>query len=438
MALSDRLSTLAHSVLDRASPGLPSGSVVVALSGGADSAVCAWVAVTAGRPVRALHVDHGLAASEDMAEAARRVAAILEIAIDEVVVDVGSGASAEGRARDVRYRALEEAVKPDESLISGHTADDQAETVLGHLLRGAGAGGLAGIPPRRGRWFRPLLGVTRSETRQLANELGLPYRDDPANLDPRHRRNRIRKDLVPYLEAEYNPALRRTLRRSAQLLADDDTELEKLAARVPIREEAGAFLLPAPLLATLPLAVASRAVRRGLRAARGPHAGLAYEVDAIIALTLSATGSVSLAGGVQATREGPWVALYGEPPAAPGPVSLNVPGSVEFGPWTITSENVEAAPVTVPGGLVSILDGDVVGTQLEIGTATPGERIDIDAGTKKVATVLSEAGVAPRLRPGWPIAFAHGMIAWIGGIRTAAWAARKPATESFVTLWMED
>lgn len=438
MALSDRLSTLAHSVLDRARPGLPNGSVVVALSGGADSAVCAWVAVTAGRPVRALHVEHGLPASADMAAAARRVAATLEIAIDEVVVDVGSGASAEGRARDARYRALEEAAKPDESLISGHTADDQAETVLGHLLRGAGAGGLAGIPPRRGRWFRPLLGVTRSETRQLADELGLPYRDDPANLDPRHRRNRIRTDLVPYLETEYNPALRKTLLRSAQLLADDDIELEKLAVKVPIREEAGAFLLPAPLLATLPLAVASRAVRRGLRAARGPHAGLADEVYAVVALTTSATGSVSLAGGLQATREGPWVALHGPTPATPGPAPLNVPGSVEFGPWTISADNVDVTPVTVPGGRVAVLDGDVVGARLEVRPAAPGERIDINAGTKKVATVLSEAGVAPRLRPGWPIAFAHGMIAWIGGIRTAAWAARMPATESFVTLRMED
>jgi tRNA(Ile)-lysidine synthetase-like protein len=191
-------------------------------------------------------------------------------------------------------------------------------------------------------------------------------------------------------------------------------------------------------LATLPLAVASRAVRRGLRAARGPHAGLADEVDAVVALTASETGSVSLAGGLQATREGPWVALHGEPPATPVPASLNVPGSLEFGPWTIMADKVEVSPVTLPGGRVAALDGDVVGSRLVVRTAGPGERVEINTGTKKVATVLSEAGIAPRLRPGWPIAVAHGMMAWIGGIRAAAWAARTPTTESFVTLWMED
>lgn len=438
MARPGGLSPLAQSVVDRAIPGLPDGGVVVALSGGADSAICAWVAVAAGHRVRAVHIDHGLPASTDMAAAARQVAAVLDVTLDEVVVEVGTGASFEGRAREARYRALEEAAKPGESLITGHTTDDQAETVLGHLLRGAGARGLSGIPAQRGRWFRPLLGVTRAEARELADELGLPYRDDPANLDSGHRRNRIRHDLVPYLEAEYNPSLRRTLRRSARLLAADDAELERAAASVPVREQAGAVLLPASLLATLPIPVASRAVRRGLRLARGPHAGLSDEVDQVVALAALARGSVSLAEGLQATREGPWVALHGEPLERPAAVLLPVPGSVEFGPWTIYTDMVDVAPMTLPGGRLAVLDGDAVGAELEVRTAEQGERIEIEGGTKKVATVLSEAGVPIRLRAGWPIAIAHGKMAWIGGIRTAAWAAGTSAAESFVILRMED
>lgn len=440
MALSGRLSPLAKSVLDRAE--VPDGPLVVALSGGADSAVCAWVAVAKGRQVRVVHVDHGQPASGAMAEAARDVAESLGIARDEVTVDLGSGGFTEGRARDARYAALEEAAKPDEVLMSGHTADDQAETVLGHLLRGAGTSGLAGIPQRRGRWCRPLLSVTRAEARTLADELGLPYRDDPANLDRSHRRNRIRNDLLPRLEAEYNPALREGLRRTAQLLRDDDAELERRAADVPLRQEAGTILIPAPLLATLPRSVASRAARRGLRQARGPHAGLADEVDAVVALAATSSGSVSLGDGLQATREGPWVALHGPALPAPRPVVLSIPGSVEFGPWKVHGDLAEVKPVTMPRGRVALLDRDAVGTEFEIRSATPGERIEINTGTntgtKKALTVLSEAGIAVRHRNSWPVALARGKMAWVGGIRTAAWAGARPSTVAYVTLLMEE
>ena len=148
---------LADSV--RARADLPPGSLLVALSGGADSAVLAWAAVAASDTVRAVFVDHRLDASDQLRAAATSIAAQLGITLDVVEAPIERTApSFEDAARAARYDALQAAAKPDELILTGHTADDQAETVLGHFLRGAGAAGLAGIPIRRGQIVRPLLG----------------------------------------------------------------------------------------------------------------------------------------------------------------------------------------------------------------------------------------------------------------------------------------
>src|SRR5665811_1184702 len=155
MVDSRRLSTLAGTVL--AKVRVPPSRCVVALSGGPDSAICAWVVVQAGVLVRALHVDHGLPGSPVVRGGAVAIAASLGIPLQIAEVTVGSGPSPEGLARTARYEALEASLDQDEVLLTGHTRADQAETILGNLLRGTGADGLAGIPRRRGRIVRPLL-----------------------------------------------------------------------------------------------------------------------------------------------------------------------------------------------------------------------------------------------------------------------------------------
>ncbi|HEX5672407.1 MAG TPA: tRNA lysidine(34) synthetase TilS, partial [Acidimicrobiia bacterium] len=201
-----RLNQLTESVKEAAD--FPPPPFVVALSGGADSAACAWIAALLG-PTRAIHVHHGLAASDLMAAAARSVAHALGIEVDVVHIEVVPWS--EGRARKLRYEALLGGLVEGEWVLTGHTADDQAETVFANLLRGAGVEGLTGIPSRRPPLARPLLGVDRSTTRELATLASLKWTDDPTNLDLGPLRNRLRLRLLPQMEAEYNLSFRQHL-----------------------------------------------------------------------------------------------------------------------------------------------------------------------------------------------------------------------------------
>lgn len=395
----------------REGAAVPPGPLVVALSGGADSAVCAWAARDAGSDMRAVFVDHGFAESSALAAAARGIAAHLDIELDEVSVVVPSGPSPEGQARLVRHAALEESLKPGEVLVSGHTADDQAETVLGNVIRGAGAAGLAGIPRRRGTWVRPLLSLPGEVVRAAADALGLPYMDDPANESIEPRRNQLRHEVLPLLRERFNPELTAALSRTAELAAADDEVLERRAAAVPLVSNPSVVKVPAAALLTAPVAVASRVARRAIRLARGTYAGDAVEVGAVMA---AATGaSTTIGGSVQVEREGPWVVLSSLSYAAAAPFELSVPGETSF--WAGTLIATEGRPAWRPlGPSVIVLDATA---PFVLRPAVPGDHIDIGSGHKKVITVLAEAGVPPRLRQHWPVITAGGTIVWVVGVR---------------------
>jgi tRNA(Ile)-lysidine synthase len=378
---------------------VPPGAITVALSGGADSAVLAW-AVAERDDVKTLTVDHGLAGSPPLVAAARQIAR--RLGLRHEVVAVTPRSLSEGDLRTVRLAALEAGSVG--WILTGHTADDQAETVLGNLLRGAGPGGLAGIPVRRGRFVRPLLDVRRQETRHLAAELDLPFADDPQNDDPGVRRNRIRGVTLPALTEEYNPRLTEALGRTAAVAAADDAALEQRAAAVPVRRDEEAVLIPASALVTLPAAVAARVVRRALRILLGEHAGDATAIAA--ALAAAAGGGVgTLRGGLDARREGPWLAIAGPPLPPPAAVTLSLTAPTRFGPWIIAPH---------PGGVMIPLTGPAV-----VRAVRPGDRIPMEAGSKLVSEALREAGIPPRLRGRWPVAEDHGRIAWLVGVRVA-------------------
>ena len=179
------------SLLERCN--FPQGNTVVdcAVSGGPDSLTLLILAVHQGLDVTAWHVDHGLregssAEGEKVAEAADRLGAKSNL----VTVSVTDGPNLEARARDARREAL------PKDVLTGHTADDQAETVLLNLLRGAGLPGTAGIgEPHR----RPLLGIRREETLWLCSHLGFEPIRDPMNEDPRFTRSRVRHEVIPLL-----------------------------------------------------------------------------------------------------------------------------------------------------------------------------------------------------------------------------------------------
>jgi tRNA(Ile)-lysidine synthase len=236
----------------------PPGTVVTcAVSGGADSLALLALAVAAGCRVTAAHVDHGLRpGSAAEAELVRRTAHDLGAGFVSLTARVTPGPNLEARARTARYAAL----PPD--VLTGHTADDQAETVLLNLMRGAGLDGLAGMAPAR----HPLLRLRRHETRQACAELGLIPLSDPSNDDPAFRRNRVRHELVPLLDSIAGRDVSAILARQAELLREEAALLDELAAALDPTDAAG--------LTAAPRALARRAVRAWL------GRGQAHPVDA--------------------------------------------------------------------------------------------------------------------------------------------------------------
>ncbi|MHA6512666.1 tRNA lysidine(34) synthetase TilS [Tessaracoccus sp. Z1128] len=275
---------------------LPTGPVTVGCSGGADSTALAlgaqWAAVRAGATIRVLVVDHGLqAGSRGVADAtvARLAAVGIDGAVESVTVPPPHAGGLEAAAREARLAALE---APGAPVLLGHTLDDQAETVLLGLLRGAGTRSLAGMAPVRGRFLRPLLGLRRSDTEQACREWGVDVWHDPMNQDPRFARVAVRgylRDLSAALGRDVGPALART----ATLARADADLLDQLAARAV--GERGT--LPVNDLDGLPDALRWRAIQRWL-GVRSPTAGMVH-VMAVAALVdrWHGQGAVTVPGG---------------------------------------------------------------------------------------------------------------------------------------------
>lgn len=253
MAATRRLRELVESALSRAR--LPSGPVIVALSGGADSAALTFLSIESGAEVSAAHVHHGFEASDMLADAASTISDRLDVPLETISVEVPPGPSPEAQAREVRYGRL---ARIDGQVLTGHTRDDTVETMLINLVRGTGADGLAGIPYQRPpNVFRPILEITRSETREIATLADLPFLDDPTNDDLSVTRNHIRRVVLPRLR-ELNPRVDVAMARAAAALGGDGELLDRLADRVP----SGA--LEVSLVATLPRPVADRMVMKWL------------------------------------------------------------------------------------------------------------------------------------------------------------------------------
>ena len=274
--------------------------VVVACSGGADSLGLLVVAAEAGLAPVAVHVDHGLRPdSAQDADAVRDAARRLGVRARSVAVQIEPGGNLEARARDARYLALE-AVRVEEgasAVLVGHTADDQAETVLLNLMRGSAASGLAGMPARRGHLARPLLGVRRDAVRALVATRGLEPVADPANDDPAFRRNWVRHEVLPALNAGVHRDLVPVLTRQAAVLRAEADLLDELADA--LLTTAGEDAPGARVLAGAHPALARRAVRRWLGS---PPPSLA-EVERVLAVARCERRAAELAGGRRVWRE---------------------------------------------------------------------------------------------------------------------------------------
>ena len=281
---SDRLShPLVRQLLERCTFPPSGAAVTCAVSGGADSLALLALAVAAGCGVDAMHVDHqlrpGSAAEADIVRAA---AARFGAEFRAVTVHVGEGSNLEARARAARYAAL-----PVDTL-TGHTADDQAETVLINLLRGAGTSGIAGMRADR---RRPLLALRRDDTGALCAALDLRPVHDPSNDDPRHLRNRVRHELLPQLAHLAQRDLVPVLARQAELARDEADLLDELARALDPTD--------AKALAAAPVALARRAVRRWLTVEHPPDAAT---VERVLQVARGLTLATEVGGGARVER----------------------------------------------------------------------------------------------------------------------------------------
>jgi tRNA(Ile)-lysidine synthase len=271
-----------ESLLARCTFPEPGTHVTCAVSGGADSLALLALAAAAGCRATAIHVDHGLRpGSADEADVVAAAAARFGAAFEARRAIVAAGANLEARARDARY-----AVLPKDAL-TGHTADDQAETVLLNLVRGAGLNGLAGMTASR----HPLLRVRRAETRALCDALGLDPIVDPMNHDAAFRRARIRHELLPMLDNIAGRDVAGVIARQAELLGDDAALLDQLAAGLDPTDAAA--------LAAAPAALARRAVRRWLS---GTHPPDAATVERVLAVARKECRACDVGGGRRVHR----------------------------------------------------------------------------------------------------------------------------------------
>jgi tRNA(Ile)-lysidine synthase len=297
---------------------VPEGALVlVACSGGADSlalaAALAFVASRARLRAGLVTVDHQLQeGSAQRAEAVVKVARDMGLEPAEVLtVTVGAQGGPEAAAREARYAALAEAAErlKAETVLLGHTRDDQAETVLLGLARGSGLRSLSGMAARSRRYRRPLLDLPRATTVAACRAMGLTPWDDPHNEDPRYTRVRVRRTVLPVLEAELGPGVAEALARTAGLARQDADALDEWAdtayQNCALSDIGGSIKVTVAELEKLPDAVRRRVLRRAALAAGAPSGALsATHVLAVDRLVTNWRGqkAVDLPGGLSAVR----------------------------------------------------------------------------------------------------------------------------------------
>jgi tRNA(Ile)-lysidine synthase len=306
----------AASLLRRCSFPAVGQPAVCAVSGGADSVAMLALAVAAGCRAHAVHVDHGLRpGSHGEAKVVQAAAQTLGASWQTISVIVEPGPDLEARARAARYEALPNGV------MVAHTADDQAETLLLNLLRGAGLDGLSGMRASGGgrrRVSRPILDLRRAETAAFVAALGLGTVTDPSNSDLRFRRNRVRHEILPLLAdvAQRDPVP--LLARTAGLLAEDAAFLAVLASEIDATSTAALRAAPKPL--------AKRALRAWLRREQGPerHPPSASELERAWAVVTGETIACELSGGRRVSRSAGLLRLSSNLPAVAKPPAIEV------------------------------------------------------------------------------------------------------------------
>jgi tRNA(Ile)-lysidine synthase len=359
--------------------------------------------------------------------------------------------SPEDAARRVRYGFLRSTATQQgaDRIALGHTADDQAETVLLRLLRGSGLKGLAGMPPVQGPLVRPLIQTQRHEILAFLKGQRLPFRDDPSNQQRLYARNRLRLDVLPLLQRHYNPQLTDTLCTTAHLLAADEAALQAVAshclraARLP--GEPGEVRLRIGQLNDCLLALQRRVVREVLHEVSGSlHGFTAKHIAAILQLCQETSGSKRLSLPHQVLAERRYHVLHircdHSVPRIPAAHFLPTPGrcGIDVLGVVVESQLLDARELSppFPTGGMAWLDAAAVKGAAWVRTRRPGDRFQ-PLGCpylKKLKACLIDAKVPRHGRDQLPLVVTKRGIAWVVGVQVAEWAKVTPETQQVLCI----
>lgn len=416
------------------------GKVLVALSGGGDSVALLYclsrTADVLGITVEAAHLNHSLrgAESEEDETFCREVCARLGIPLTvERLAEGelrGADESVESAARSARRGFLGRIARQVNAcrIATGHTCDDQAETVLQRLMRGTGPSGLAGIlPVSENLWVRPLLGQTRRSAREYLDELGANFREDSTNRDTALFRNRIRHILLPFIESRFSSGIVGALARLADL---SRLEEEYLAERLResyqsccTYEDSNKILLDGTRFAMYHTVMRSRIVRSCLERLEGGGRDTdREEVERILALIESGRGETDVTSRVRCGA-GKGIIAFAVRSGGYDPVLIAIPGETAVPTGGLITARCLTASDRIDGRWCVLIDPEVVERYgaLTVGRVKQGEYM-IPFGRKtavKVYTLLSDSAVPKVLRESVPVVRAGGVPVWIPGVRSA-------------------
>jgi tRNA(Ile)-lysidine synthase len=359
-----------------------------------------------------------------------------------------TGVGLEAAARAARYEFLLETagVYRAKAVATGHTADDNAESVLLNLLRGSGPRGLAGIPPVRGRVIRPLMGVGRQELLDWLDHNHLPYRIDQTNFDLDRTRNRVRHRLVPFLAEAFNPRVRSALVRTAAVIRDEDNYMDRAAREAKSaagwREKQGRVAFRRSALAGLDPALARRLIRMAAESVN--QSVWSFGLDAVETVRDAAASvhsvRVSLPAGLEVVADGDRLSV-GRPAAveAFAPVTLDPPGRARLdllGLELTAQIQPRPAEPDYNDQWTAYLDWDRVRPPLTIRPPRAGDRFRPLglAGSKKLSDFLIDEKVPTANRPRVPVVADRDRIVWIGGRRPSDAVKIRPQTTVMLVL----
>ena len=446
--------------------------LVVAVSGGPDSvALLACLTALSARWNWALsigHVNHGLRGRESEEDAAfvKELGAQFGVPVSICEVPLNkqnaklSKQSFQAYAREARYQALVNIFEERRAtkIVTGHTADDQAETVVMWMLRGSGTAGLSGIPMRRGeRIVRPLLGIPRSDIMSYLKKQKLKWRIDSSNSQPVYFRNRLRQDLLPQLK-DISPGIVKVLVRQADILSEDHAYLEEVAAEAfqknILAQGVGTITLTRTGLLTLPVSIRRRVVRQSFQEITGHTQGPRFDIvqELLYCLQHRQSGWTLATKNVQVTQEYDRlifsqikeVGTHQVDNDLSTEVDLEIPGAAV---WPLTGQSMAVSlkqdlkTSSQPQKLSLRLDVDTFTPKLTLRNYKPGDVFcptGMGGKRKKLQDFFSDIKLPRSQRKKVPLLVAPEGILWVGGLRADERFRVTSATSSIVVATIDD